>query len=60
MKKSIELASFLFLLAGTSGLLVNEYVFQWGSSPTLAFAGANVIGLVFLATVLFGKKPKKK
>ena len=37
-------APFLLLL-GTAGLLLNEFVFAWGRSATIAFATLNVIGL---------------
>jgi len=37
-------APFLLLL-GTAGLLLNEFVFAWGRSATIAFAVLNVIGL---------------
>jgi hypothetical protein len=39
-----QIAPFLLLL-GTAGLLLNEFVFAWGRSATIAFAALNVIGL---------------
>ena len=49
MKKTIELLPFVFLIPGTLGLLLNEFVFDWGRTATLAFAAANLVGLLVLA-----------
>jgi len=48
MKKVIELSPFVLLIIGTVGLLLNEFVFDWGRTATLIFAAANVIGLLAL------------
>ena len=48
MRKVIELSAFVFLLIGTLGLLMNEFVFDWGRPATLIFAAANVMGLLAL------------
>jgi len=34
-----------FLLLGTAGLLMNEFIFAWGRPATLTFAALNIIGL---------------
>jgi len=34
-----------FLLLGTTGLLLNELVFDWGRLATIFFATLNIIGL---------------
>jgi hypothetical protein len=47
--KKIEWSVFILLLIGTLGLLMNEFIFSWGRPATLAFAAANVVGLVALA-----------
>ena len=44
----IGAAAFLLLIVGTSGLLANEFIVNWGRMATLAFAGSNVVGLVML------------
>ena len=49
MKRIIELLPFVFLILGTLGLLLNEFVFDWGRAATLAFAAANLVGLLVLA-----------
>jgi hypothetical protein len=48
MTKVIELSPFVLLIIGTVGLLLNEFVFDWGRTATLLFAAANVIGLLVL------------
>lgn len=49
MKKNIERIAFVLLIIGTTGLLLNEFVFTWGRYYTLVFAAANAVGLTFLA-----------
>lgn len=49
MNKTLELFAFVVLLVGTVGLLTNEFLFDWGTTATLVFAGANVIGLLAFA-----------
>jgi hypothetical protein len=56
MKTTIEFSAFVLLLIGTLGLLMNEFIFAWGSSATLAFAVANVVGLVALGYSYWGVK----
>jgi hypothetical protein len=56
MRHVIELGAFIFLLVGTVGLLINEFVFDWGRAATLTFALANVIGLVALGSAHWGMK----
>jgi hypothetical protein len=56
MRKVIELSAFVFLLIGTLGLLMNEFVFDWGRPATLIFAAANVMGLLALGFAYWGTK----
>ena len=56
MRKVIELSPFVFLLIGTLGLLMNEFVFDWGRPATLIFAAANVMGLLALGFAYWGMK----
>ena len=56
MKKNIEWSAFVLLMIGTLGLLMNEFVFDWGRSGALIFAAANVVGLVALGFSYWGKK----
>jgi hypothetical protein len=58
MRKVKDLIPFLLLIVGTFGLLVNEFVFDWGTVATLIFAIANIIGLFALA-VTFCRRTKE-
>ena len=55
MNNNIELSAFVLLIIGTLGLLLNEFVFNWGRVATLLFATANVIGLVGLGYTYWRK-----
>jgi hypothetical protein len=56
MSRAFKLAAFILLIIGTVGLLVNEFVADWGRAPTLIFAIFNCIGLVILGVTYFSKK----
>ena len=56
MSRSIKLTAFILLIIGTIGLLVNEFVTDYGRATTLVFAIFNCIGLAILAVTYFGKK----
>ena len=56
MKGTIELSGFVLLIIGTLGLLVNEFVFDWGSFATVTFAVVNVVGFALLAFAHWGMK----
>lgn len=49
MKEAAKLIAFILLGIGTVGLLVNEFVTDWGSEITITFACLNILGLVLLA-----------
>ena len=53
MTRIIRLSPFILIFIGTLGLLINEFVFDWGSAATLTFAAVNVVGL---ATLFWGMK----
>jgi hypothetical protein len=53
MRKFIELIPFPLLIIGTLGLLLNEFVFDWGRTATIIFASANVLGLLALGISRF-------
>lgn len=59
MKNNIELSAFVLLIIGTLGLLLNEFIFDWGRTATLLFATANVIGLVVLGYTHWRKSQGK-
>lgn len=56
MRRVAELSAFILLIVGTIGLLVNEFVFDWGTVATLSFAAINIVGLVILAYTNWGMK----
>ncbi len=49
MAELARLIAFLLLIVGTIGLLVNEFVFDWGRVATVVFGVSSVIGLIALA-----------
>ena len=51
MKETIKLSAFILLSIGTLGLIINEFIFDWGRIASLTFASINVIGLATLAYV---------
>jgi hypothetical protein len=59
MRTIIGFAPFALLLAGTLGLLLNEFVLDWGRPATLVFAAANVIGLLTLGLAQWARRGDK-
>ena len=60
MSKSdaIKLSPFVLIFVGTIGLLVNEFVADWGSGATITFACLNVLGLVSLVVITWTKRKR--
>ena len=56
MKEVVKLSGFILLIIGTLGLLINEFVFDWGRSATIIFAVFNIAGLATLAVTLRGMR----
>ena len=56
MREVAKLSAFILLIIGTLGLLINEFVFDWGGTATLTFAALNVVGLAILAYTYWGMK----
>jgi len=56
MKQVVKLSVIILLVIGTLGLLINEFIFDWGSTATLTFATLNVVGLAILAYTYWGMK----
>jgi len=56
MREIATLSAFILLIIGTLGLLINEFIFDWGSTATLTFAAVNVVGLAILAFTYWGMK----
>ena len=49
MREVAKLTAFILLIIGTVGLLVNEFLTDWGRGITITLACLNVLGLVLLA-----------
>jgi hypothetical protein len=60
MRGVARLIAFILLIIGTIGLLVNEFVTDWGSSVTITFACLNILGLVLLAFTAWSIGKKKE
>jgi len=56
MKQVVKLSGFILIIIGTLGLLINEFIFDWGSIATLTFAAVNVVGFAILAFAFWGMK----
>ena len=56
MREVAKLSAFILLIIGTLGLLINEFVFDWGGTATLTFATLNVVGFAILAYTYWGMK----
>jgi hypothetical protein len=48
MQKYQAHLAFALIAIGTSGLLLNDFILEWGRLATLVFAASNVLGLVLL------------
>ena len=55
MQEIMKWSAPVFLLIGTAGLLLNEFIFNWGTSATLVFAVLNILGLIQLVTIYRGR-----
>jgi len=49
VREATRLIAFILLIIGTLGLIINEFIFDWGSAATITFAAINVVGFVVLA-----------
>jgi len=56
VKEVVKLSGFILIIIGTLGLLINEFIFDWGSTATITFAAVNVVGLAILAFAFWGMK----
>jgi len=51
--------AFVLIVVGTLGLLVNEFMLDWGRVATLAFAGLNAVGLVIVGFSLTRSRQRR-
>ena len=52
----VKLSAFILLVIGTLGLIINEFIFDWGTTITLTFAALNAVGLAILAYMYWGTR----
>ena len=57
MREALKLASLILISIGTLCLLLNELIFEWGRTATLAFAATNLLGF---ATLVWSMKKARK
>ena len=56
MREFIKISGFTLIAIGTIGLLLNEFIWNAGSSLTITLAVVNLVGLTNLAFAHFGMK----
>ena len=56
MREYTRLTAFILLIIGTTGLLINELILDWGRCATLTFAVFNLVGFAALAFAYWGMK----
>ena len=56
---NMKLIAFILLIIGTTGLLLNELIFDWGRVTTLIFAASNLMGFAILVFSYWRTKGKK-
>ena len=56
MRNFIKITAFILIIVGTAGLLLNEFVWDGGTTRTIIFAVVNFVGLVNLSFAHFGMK----
>jgi hypothetical protein len=52
----LKLIAFILVIIGTAGLLLNDFVFDWGRIITLVLAGFSSIGFVTLVFFYLRKR----
>jgi len=58
MRKLIHWLAFILLIIGTIGLLMNEFVTDWGRGATITFACFNALGLIALVVTTWTKRKR--
>ena len=48
MREASKLAGFCLVAVGFIGLLLTDFVFNWGRAVTITFAAINAVGLITL------------
>lgn len=56
MRAFIKISGFVLIIVGTGGLLLNEFVWDGGTTRAIIFAVVDFVGLVNLAFAHFGMR----
>jgi hypothetical protein len=56
MNKLIPISAPILLIIGTAGLLLNEFIFNWGRVATITFAVLSVFGLILMTISMWQKR----
>jgi hypothetical protein len=60
LRNFLRTTAFILIIVGTGGLLLNEFVWEWGTTRTIIFAVVDFVGLVNLAFAQLGMKAKSR
>jgi hypothetical protein len=58
LRNFLRTTAFILIIIGTAGLLLNEFVWEGGTTRTIIFAVVDFVGLVNLGFAQFGMKAK--
>ena len=56
MREASKLVGFSLVTVGFIGLVLTDFVFNWGRAVTITFAAINAVGLITLAIAHWGMK----
>jgi hypothetical protein len=56
LRNFIKISGFVLIIIGTVGLLLNEFVWDGGTTRTIIFGVVDFVGLVNLAFAYFGMR----
>jgi hypothetical protein len=59
MSTFLKISAVTLIIVGTGGLLLNEFVWEQGTTRTIIFAVVDFVGLVNLAFAYFGMREGK-
>ena len=59
LREFIKISAFILIIVSTIGLLLNEFLWDAGSSRSIILAVVNFVGLVNLAFIHFGMRKIK-
>jgi len=58
MREAAKLVGFSLVTIGFIGLVLTDFVFNWGRAVTITFAAIDAVGLITLGIAHFGMKNK--